>query len=375
MAKCSTNAFEPDYAVIPGKTLAETLDSTGMTQSELAERTGLARKTINGIINGCEPITPDTAIQLEKVFRIPAQFWINLQNNYEEAIARLREKERLTKYLNWIKEEEIPYKELIRRKAIAAIKDPMAQLTAVLTFFGVASPEEYQTIWSSTQEVYSFRKSNKHHVSFGAVSAWLRLGELEAAQIECLPFDKTKCEEALAFLRNVVSENIVDNQHRLRDRLAACGVALVFVPGITGAPIYGATRWLAPNKAILQMSLRGKDDGNFWFTLFHELGHILLHGKKDIFLEVDMGETTEKEKAADDFARNRLIPAKAYRAFIGEHGGGNQPESLRLNKVAICAFAAQVKVSPGVIVGRLQREGWLSYSFCNDLKVRLGFVE
>ncbi len=84
------HAFAPDYVVCPGKTLAETLEKAAISQSHLAERTGLSRKTINGIITGREPITPDTAIQLEKVFRVPAWFWLNLQKNYDEHSARLR---------------------------------------------------------------------------------------------------------------------------------------------------------------------------------------------------------------------------------------------------------------------------------------------
>lgn len=83
------HAFSPDFVVWPGKTLAETLEKTGMSQSHLAERTGLSLKTINEIINGSEPIAPDTAIQFEKVFRVPARFWLNLQKNYEEHTARL----------------------------------------------------------------------------------------------------------------------------------------------------------------------------------------------------------------------------------------------------------------------------------------------
>lgn len=84
------HVFAPDYVIPPGKTLAETLQKSDMLQAHLAERTGLSRKMINDIINGSEPITPDTAIQLEKVFRVPTRFWLNLQKNYDEHSARLR---------------------------------------------------------------------------------------------------------------------------------------------------------------------------------------------------------------------------------------------------------------------------------------------
>ena len=133
------HAFAPDYVVLPGKTLAETLSAAEMTQAHLAERTGLSRKTINGIINGSEPITPDTAIQLEKVFRVPVSFWLNLQKQYEEHAARLRERARLTDHADWLDEMEIPVKELVARGAILEYKNK-SDIFAVLKFFGWQVP-------------------------------------------------------------------------------------------------------------------------------------------------------------------------------------------------------------------------------------------
>ena len=374
MVEPTPTPFEPDYAVLPGETLNETLERTGMSQTALAERTGLSRKTINGIINGSEPLTPDTAIALEKVFGVPARFWINLQKNYDEASARLRERERMRKVLTWIKEEEIPYAELVKRKAVPDTRDPVDRLVGALTFYGVASPERYRAIWEETQRACNFRKSDKHHVRFGAVSAWLRLGELQASLVPCETFRKARLESAVGSIRAEAANWIGESQSRLRESLAACGVALVFVPAIVGAPIYGATRWLTAEKAIVQMSLRGKDDGNFWFTLFHELGHILLHGRRDVFLEMDQANPTGKEQQADAYARDQLIPRQEFEAFIRAHDGRlGSPRSLFLSKSDILAFASQVRVAPGVVVGRLQRDGWLPHTHCNDLKVRLRF--
>jgi len=83
------NQFKPDYAVLPGDTLKETIDALGMSQTDLAERTGRPVKTINEIIQGKAGITPETALQFEKVFNIPASFWNNLEQNYQESLAAL----------------------------------------------------------------------------------------------------------------------------------------------------------------------------------------------------------------------------------------------------------------------------------------------
>src|SRR5690606_8023211 len=215
MSECITAAFNPDYAVIPGETLAETLAKTGMTQQELANRSGLARKTINGIINGSEPITPDTAIQFEKVFRVPARFWINLQNNYDEAKARLREQARLAEHRDWIKKEGIPLRELVKRGAIPNTRDVQEQLRSVLAFFGVASPDEFETIWRDTQQAYSYRKAGSGKVQFGCVAAWLRLGELKAQEIQCGPFEKEAFQAALTEIRRWVARDFAECEHDL----------------------------------------------------------------------------------------------------------------------------------------------------------------
>ena len=376
MVKISNIQFQPDYAVHPGETLAETLQKSGMSQSELTKRTGLTRKTINGIIKGREPITTDTALQLERVFRIPSRFWINLQKNYEEATARIKEEENLQRYVDWMNEEGIPVRLLIKRGVIPDVRGRMERLKAVLTFFGVATPEEHRKVWERTREIYSFRKSRAHNAKFGAVSAWLRLGELAASEVRCRPFHKDKFEESLGALRQLSRKSIVQSQDKLKKILSECGIALVFEPGLRGAPVHGATRWLTKDKALVQMSVRGKNDGDFWFTLFHELGHIKLHGKRDVFLELKNGEDTDKEEEANRFARDVLIDPTIYRDFIRNLGGQiERPSQLPISRKNIHDFVRKVKIAPGIVVGRLQHDGWLPYSHCNDLKQKLRFKE
>lgn len=361
------DTFTPDYAVHPGATLKESLEKSAMTQSDLAGRTGLSRKTINGIINGKEPLTHETALQLEKVFRVPARFWVNLQVNFDESIARLRERAQLEIHRDWIKDRGIPYAELAKRNLVPDTRDKMDRLKGVLRFFGVFSPEAFESVWGKYQEVYTFRKSEKVTNCFGAIAAWLRQGELEAEGIDCKPCDKKRLQASLPDLRAMALLPCHEFQERLVRTCADCGIALVFTPGIKGAPIFGATRWLTPKRAIVQLSLRGKDDGNFWFTFFHEIGHVLLHDKSSIFLELDKAKTDVKEQEADAFARDLLIPANELKAF--RHKMGSRP----LGKADIIGFSRKIELPPGVVVGRLQHDGYLPHSHCNDLKQRFQF--
>lgn len=367
MTPNTSNPFRPDYAVAPGQTLEETMQAAAMSQTELAQRTGLARKTINGIIHGHEPITPETALLLEKVFRVPASFWNNLQKNYEEAVARLRERDRLAAYAAWPREQGIPVPELVRRGLIAEAKDPIERLGAVLGFFGVATPAEFDAVWQKIQQAYAYRKSERLRAEFGAVAAWLRMGELEAQAIACAEFDRERLKATLPALRALITQPPETFRPEVQRLLADCGVAAVYVAPLRGAPIHGATRWLTPSRAIVQLSLRGQDDGNFWFSLFHELGHVLLHGKTDIFLEVEQLEIVkQQEDEANRFARDLLIPSAYHQEFK------QLCSTKKVSKVQIMNFAKMIGITPGIVVGRLQNEKVIPYSYCNDLKIRVG---
>src|SRR5579884_806918 len=130
MSRAVRNEYVPDYVSPPGDTLLETIEDLGMTQAELARRTGRPLKTINEIIQGKTAITPDTALQFERVLGIPAHFWNNREQQYREALARLAEQKQLSEWTPWLK--EIPLKALIKRKLLPACKDKAEQVREAL---------------------------------------------------------------------------------------------------------------------------------------------------------------------------------------------------------------------------------------------------
>lgn len=354
------NQYRPDYVSPPGETLMETLETLGMSQAELAERTGRPLKTINEIINGRTAITPETALQLERALGVPARFWSNRERHYREFLARSKEQGRLESEVGWLK--EVPLKEMIRLGWIQAFDDAVDQLREVLQFFGVVSPDQWRELWWSPRA--AFRQSPAFQADPGAVAAWLRKGEIAAQQRECAPYDATRFRDVLGQIRSLTVESPKTFQHQVVDLCAAAGVATVFVPELPRIRASGATRWLTPNKALLQLCLRYKTDDQLWFTFFHEAGHILLHGKRDVFIEEE-GDKDEKEQEADRFAADWLIPPGEWRRIAGRS---------RYSKQEIIAFAAEVGVAPGIVVGRLQHEGHLPYNHCNDLKLRLKWM-
>lgn len=353
------NEYLPDYVSVPGETLSEALEERAMTQADLAQRIGRSRKTINEIIRGKAPITPETALLLERVLGIPARFWNNRESQYREALERIRQRHRLKEYLPWLK--TMPYREMIKEGWLTADDDDIDQLQKLLSFFGIATPARWQEKWSRSN--VAFRTSAAYQAEPCAVAAWLRKGELEAQRIECEPFDREIFVEALQDIRHFTCEMPKDFLPKLRSVCASSGVALVFVPQLPKTRSYGATRWLTPHRALIQLTLRGKANDRLWFTFFHEAGHILLHGKRDVFIE-DSEQTTrdEKEKEADQFAGDSLIPPDAYAAFVADKV---------FTRLSVQRFARDVGIGAGIVVGRLQHDGHISWASLNRLKIRL----
>lgn len=354
-AKSSTKRypFEPDYAVAPGETLQETIDALGMDQRELATRTGLSPKHINLIVKGKAPVTYDTANLLERVTGVPARVWNNLEMDYREQVAKRKAKARLEEQLAWLK--DIPTTELIKRGKLEKQPDKTQLLREVLGFFGVASVAAWKRVW--LHPTAAFRKSPAFKGKAGAMATWLRLGESEALAIPCRPFNKARFRAALGKIRGLTIERPEVFVSKLKDLCASAGVAVVLVPEIKGAPASGATQWLTPSKAMIQLSLRHKSNDHFWFSFFHEAGHILYDGKKEKFIDNGYSDD-EREQRANRFAANHLIPP------------GRVPELLNLKSLAaMCTFARSLGIAPGIVVGRLQHETE-DYRRFNSLKLR-----
>jgi addiction module HigA family antidote len=357
MARSSSKrySFEPDYAVPPGETLQETIDSLGMTQRDLAARTGLTPKTINEIIQGKAPITHDTAILLERVTGVPARLWNNLEAIFREQRAKIADEERLRQDVAWL--EKMPYRELMRRGVIPKIKEKALILKNVLEFFGMASKDQWEENWLSPQVAY--RRSKKFETAPEAVATWLRLGEVQARELATGPFDPTRFIDALKRIRSLTAASPEVFQSEMVGRCAAAGVAVVLIPEMKKCPVSGLTRWLTKDKAMIQLSLRYKTNDQFWFSFFHEAGHILKDGKKEVFIH-DGEEDDDRETNANRFAADFLIPPSERK-----HLGALKTED------EVVRFAKRVGIAPGIVVGRMQKEGLLQWgSPFNKLKER-----
>jgi HTH-type transcriptional regulator / antitoxin HigA len=351
---------QAELIVPPGATLQEALDNLAMSQAELALRTGLSKKTVNQIIGGHEPITYETAERLERVTGVPASLWNNLESTYRGRLARLKEKERLAQDRDWL--QGIPVKQLVQRGVIEEQADEVGWVRALLTFFGVNSAGEWEALWASPEG--AFRKSEVFNHDPKAVATWLRLGERVGRALVCPPYDKEKFKDSLTQIRALTVEPPEVFVPRMKGLCSAAGVAVVFVREIKGAPVSGAAYWLSSEKAIIQMTLRGRWEDRFWFTFFHEAGHILKHGKKEKFVDDDsQGDPQEEE--ANRFAEDSLIPPSRAKEL---------PELKTRQRIV--EFARSIGIAPGIVLGRLQKMDLLPHGTRdNDLKKRLRWVD
>ena len=297
----------------PGDTIQEHIDFIGMSQVELAERMGRPKEKINDIIKGREPITTATAFQLEKVLGIPASFWLNREKTYRKELYELQQQEELEKEMDWL--SAFPVNEMLKFGWLPDTREKHILADSMLKFFSVATSAEWQQLYINNYALAQYGKSTVNQQSHHAISAWLRKGEIQAREIDIAEFDKRKFKNALAEIKELAFLTHDDFTHPLQSICAKCGVAVVFTQNLPKAPISSATRWFH-NKPIIQLSSRCVTNDHFWFTFFHEAAHIILHGKKDIFLENVEGIEIDQEKEAEATSFAAKILLKENRTAI-----------------------------------------------------------
>lgn len=354
--------YQPDYAVSPGEILEEVLATMGMTKAELAERCGRPTKTISEIIHGKAAITAETALQLGRVTGRAPSLWQNLEATYRLRLAEQNETGQLEKYAAWAR--RFPIKELVKEGCLEEPKGDADLVAKLFEFFGVGTMAGFKARFGTEQVAY--RRSPSFKAAPEAVSAWIRRGEIEGLRMECAPFDEKAFRAVLTKARALTAQSVPQVWDDLVALAASTGVAVVLVRGLPKTHLSGIARWLSKDKALIQLSMRHKTNDHLWFSFFHEAGHLLLHGKKTIFVDENGGDHAELEAEANAFAANLLIPPAVYARFVA---AGDFREG------AIRRFAREQGIAAGIVVGRLQREEHIPYAWHNGLRERLTFAE
>lgn len=338
-------------ATPPGATIKEQLEDRGMSQKEFASRMGMSEKHISHLINGDVQLTSDVAYRLEMVLGLPAKFWNNLEAIYREKLAKVEAENALDADKEIAK--KFPYKEMSLNGWLPETRKLEERVVNLRKFFEVVQLDKLAN--SSLIPSIACRRLSITEKADYALIAWAQKAKIEARTIQTAHIDLNELSKQLTTIRAMTVKDPKDFCKELCELLSNCGIAIVFLPHIGGSFLHGAT-FYDKNKIVIGLTLRGKDADKFWFSLFHEIGHILLG-----HLNQNTGMDSTSEEAANQFAKDTLIPQNTFNAFVDR--GSFTRESLT-------QFSKAIGIDPGIVVGRLQKEGYIEFSWYNDLKTK-----
>lgn len=371
--------YRPDYdREPPGDMLKWFLDSRGLKIVDFAKRCGRPTKTISEIVAGKTAITPETALQFERVLGVEAATWLQLEAGYRLEKARDEEKSLAMndEALSWAK--CFPIAEMARYGFLAERPKKTALVDTLLRFFGVSSVAAWTQYWDARLNLAFFKKQKSGRNNSYGVAAWMRQGERLATQAvddwaEPTPYSEAVFRSVLPKIRGLTREPWDDIQDQLVQQCAAAGVIVVFVPFLSKTDVRGAAFWARKDRPVIILSDRGKSEALIWFAFFHEAAHILLHSKKTVFLDQGDAGTSEAsiENEADRFSAETLIPGDDIDRFVQIYG--SDVGHIAVGKLA--EFAAEIDIDPGLLMRRLQWEEVLpqKYRSFNRLNRKIQF--
>jgi Zn-dependent peptidase ImmA (M78 family)/plasmid maintenance system antidote protein VapI len=349
----------PQWISPPGAIVARILDAKDVCLDDFATSVGLSAREARGLIEGTTAIDDVLASRLADVVGSTSSFWLRCEQSYREDVHR-----NLPAYVDdevkdWLK--RLPLKEMAGLGWMKLHRDPIRQAEECFRFFGVIGLNDWKHRQAELLSGTNFRTSIAFSSDPTATSAWLRWAEDKAEDITCRAWDREAFEDSLGAIR-ILTRNHHPERFvpKLREICSASGVALVIAPAPKGCRASGATKLIRRRKAMIVLSFRYYSDDHFWFTFFHEAGHLVRHADQELFLEEEGGEIDESEQEANAFALDTLIPPREQRRM----------HSLPQEYQAYIEFARSIGVAPGVVVGQMQRLGHLPYRWLNKLKRR-----
>ena len=357
----ATNQYQPDYAVRPGWIIEERLTAQSISHAEFARRCGRSSKLISEIIAGKAPIAPKTALQFEKVLGLDASIWLGIEADYRLHRERQAEARATEESVAWAR--TFPIAELKKRNAIGTPSSDGEAVSMLLSFFGVATISAWQVKYGKANVAYRHSPSFKSDES--SLATWLRLAEIDAEGQRCAEYRNSGLRQALKRVRQLTSAPVIPALRETRILCNEAGVALSLVKPLPKMRLSGAAWWLSPRRPVIALSARHKSDDHLWFSLFHEAAHLLLHSKKEVFVDGTTGHGNSIEDEANAWAADFLVPRTAWQEFIA--AGDYRAMSVR-------QFADEQGIAPGIVVGSLQHGKLLPWNRLNRLKVRLRWV-
>lgn len=351
----------------PGYYIKDYIDDQGITQEELAKRLQTTPKYVSDLVNGRINLTDEMVLKLSIVFGTSTTMWLNLNQKYIEKKLEIEK-------MIWLDAEcqlvrQLDYKFWVDQGLVKTTRVATEKVMELQRYFKVSSLR----VLSQRDFLVQYRTSVSEVTDINVINAnaWVQTAINIGSLMEVEPYDKKKLSASIPEIRSMTIQDPKQFYPRLKELLKSCGVALVLLPNLKNCGVNGAVKWMGKDKVIMALNDRRKYADTFWFALFHELCHVmqqrikvlLVSEKNKAGLETD-NLIQKLEKEADMFSRNILIPQDEYFEFVEDNARGISAEEIR-------TFAKKNGIHPGIVVGRLQQDQYLSYQTnLNDLKVK-----
>lgn len=356
--------FEPNWVTPPGATIIDLMDEKKVSVSFLAERFDKPVMSVARLLSGVEPLTYEWAVQIYKVFGASIDFWLKREEQYRSGFYSIYKKSDIDELSLCL--DVLPINDMIKYGWIEGKNSHEEIMLEILAFLGFTSTEKIKNNFRKQVNTAVYKTSCTFDSKSASVAAWLRQGEIQSRSIDCQSWNPEGLRGALGLIRKLTR---VKDPNKFLPKLveifAGCGVAVVVVPCPEGCRASGAVKFIDNNKALLILSFRYLVDDQFWFTVFHEIGHFLLHAGEGVLLEGVDGLNERIEDEANDFA---------FTALFGRNGS-IELRNLELNNLSFARYAKSIEISPGLVVGQLQRMKVIPYNHFQGLKVRYKWLD
>lgn len=367
----TNNEFLPKFAVHPGRMLLEEIKARHMNQAEFAERTKMTPKHLSDIVNGKADITPEVAIAVEAATGISASLWLKLQMQYDEILARQKEAISINEdtavigLFSYAKIRSIWPSLPDTRKTIERII-ALRQMFCVSSLTLLVENINNERFTINRPAFRTSGQSGDHEIDRYALAAWVQVGKLLAANEDLnTVFRQIDLKKFAKQIPKLSAEsNISDAWIKIKKGLNNCGVKIILVPYLPKTYINGAVYWEDDTPVII-LNVKTSYWDTFIFTLLHEIGHILLHGKTYTSLSFEsthsqlLSSELKEEKEADDFSLNTLIDSNVFDKFIEKYHGGSAP---------IKRFAKENSVDCGIVASRMARHEVIGWPYCQQFR-------
>lgn len=349
----------------PGYYIQETIEDLEITQEEFAIRLGTSAKTISKLVNGEINLSNDIAHKLSNMLGTSVDLWLNLQTTYEKKLIEIDELKQLDHQKNIA--YMIDYKYFVNLGLVSEARRIEDKIVNLRKFLQISSLD----ILLTSDFLVNYRTATKRFNSKNIINsrAWLQTAINVGRNVQIADFNAKKLQSYIPEIRKMTLQTPQVFLPRLNEIFSECGVTFVLLPYLKNSGVNGAVKWINKDKVILALNDRRKSADTFWFSLLHEIKHVLQQKHKQIFISGQEINTEylnkQLETEANIFAQETLIPEKMYQEFISQNNLSDQ---------AIVSFSRQIGIHPSVLFGRLQYDKYIAQNRGIQYKVQYKII-